>query len=193
MCLSSEEDQAVALHRVRFATVCVSTLGQMTDSLALSTRKTRTLWQSALHLRLRGRRTRKQDGTCMEFTSRHLCTSQQPCMKGFKHPPPSPKPWPITAPGYTHRHIALDSCPIPRSAPPQEWKSASTGAAWVGNNFSGIAKAVPTLLNTVSLIHKITGPKPLLYISRWLNRVSDHYIPVWNPYMPRGAAKLQSE
>ncbi|MEW5310312.1 MAG: hypothetical protein WDW38_002124 [Sanguina aurantia] len=72
-----------------------------------------------------------------------------------------------------------------------EWKSASTGAAWVGNNFSGIAKAVPTLLNTVSLIHKITGPKPLLYISRWLNRVSDHYIPVWNPYMPRGAAKLQ--
>jgi hypothetical protein len=35
------------------------------------------------------------------------------------------------------------------------------------------------------------GPKPLEAVSRWMNKMTGHFVPVWNPYMPKGAAPLQ--
>jgi hypothetical protein len=34
------------------------------------------------------------------------------------------------------------------------------------------------------------GPTPLQVISRWMNKATGHFIPEWNPYLPRGASKL---
>lgn len=34
------------------------------------------------------------------------------------------------------------------------------------------------------------GPKPLEIISRWMNKMTGHAVPVWNPYLPKGAAPL---
>jgi D-lactate dehydrogenase len=34
------------------------------------------------------------------------------------------------------------------------------------------------------------GPTPLEFISRWMNKATGHFVPVWNPYMPKGAAPL---
>ena len=61
----------------------------------------------------------------------------------------------------------------------------------VANNFSVFQSGVPFLLDGVNLAHRLVGPKPLTGISSWLNRVTDHQVPAWNPYMPKGAAKLQ--
>lgn len=61
---------------------------------------------------------------------------------------------------------------------------------WLANNFGLINASVPKLLNAVNLAHKVVGPKPLEAISRWLNRATGHFVPVWNPYMPKGAAPL---
>ena len=55
----------------------------------------------------------------------------------------------------------------------------------VANNYGAFVSAVPALLNVVDFAHRVVGPKPLEYISGALNRASGHYIPEWNPYMPR--------
>lgn len=58
----------------------------------------------------------------------------------------------------------------------------------MANNYGAFVSAVPALLNVVDFAHRLVGPKPLEYISGALNRVSGHYIPEWNPYMPRARA-----
>jgi len=63
---------------------------------------------------------------------------------------------------------------------------------WLAKNFGLINNSVPTLLNTVNLAHKVMGPKPLEIISRWMNKMTDHVIPVWNPYLPKGAAPVRT-
>jgi D-lactate dehydrogenase len=37
------------------------------------------------------------------------------------------------------------------------------------------------------------GPTPLQLTSSWLNRITNRFVPVWNPYMPKGASPLKSE
>ena len=58
----------------------------------------------------------------------------------------------------------------------------------LANNFGMINATVPTVLNVVDFAHRLVGPKPLEYISSMLNRASGHFIPEWNPYMPRVSA-----
>lgn len=60
----------------------------------------------------------------------------------------------------------------------------------LANNFKWINNMVPPMLNVVSLSHRVMGPTPLVKISEALNRLSGNYIPTWNPYMPKGAARL---
>lgn len=78
-----------------------------------------------------------------------------------------------------------------RSEQMQEWKKASGAAMWLANNFGLVNASVPKLLNAVDAAHKLLGPKPLQLVSSFLNRVTDHYVPAWNPYMPKGAAPLR--
>ncbi|KAF8056389.1 glcD [Scenedesmus sp. PABB004] len=63
-------------------------------------------------------------------------------------------------------------------------------AGWVADNFSLLNAAMPRVLNAVDLAHRVVGPKPLEVVSRWLNAATGHFVPVWNPYMPRGAAPV---
>lgn len=49
---------------------------------------------------------------------------------------------------------------------------------------------MPSLLNVVDMAHGILGPKPLELISKGLNQATGRMVPVWNPYMPKGAPKL---
>lgn len=73
----------------------------------------------------------------------------------------------------------------------EAWPRASGGAKWLADNFNLVNRTVPPLLNAVHMAHKVVGPKPLQLLSSWLNKGSDHYIPAWNPYMPKGAKPLR--
>lgn len=73
----------------------------------------------------------------------------------------------------------------------KEWKNASGTAMWLARNFNIVTAMVPGFLNLVSLAHKVVGPWPLTAISTWLNKATDHVVPQWNPYMPRGASPLK--
>ena len=39
---------------------------------------------------------------------------------------------------------------------------------------------------------QVVGPKPLEVISRWMNSVTGNFVPVWNPYMPKGASPVKA-
>ena len=71
-----------------------------------------------------------------------------------------------------------------------ESSAASGTGMWLADHFSLINRAVPPFLNAVNLAHKVVGPKPLEIVSQWLNKATGHFVPVWNPYMPKGASKL---
>ncbi|GIL81459.1 hypothetical protein Vretimale_972 [Volvox reticuliferus] len=73
----------------------------------------------------------------------------------------------------------------------KEAKSASGAAMWLANNFGMLNATVPRFLNLVNMAHSVLGPKPLEVISRALNGATNHLVPVWNPYMPKGAAPLK--
>lgn len=60
----------------------------------------------------------------------------------------------------------------------------------IANNFGAAAWSMNKMLSTVNVAHSILGAKPLSVISSTLNRITNHFIPEWNPYMPRGAAPL---
>ena len=55
----------------------------------------------------------------------------------------------------------------------------------MANHYGAFAAAVPPVLNLVDFAHRLVGPKPLEYISSAMNRMSNHLVPTWNPYMPR--------
>ena len=61
----------------------------------------------------------------------------------------------------------------------------------MANNYGAFAAAVPPFLNIVDFAHRLVGPKPLEYISGAMNRVSNHMVPTWNPYMPRVSASIR--
>mmetsp|Transcript_14411 Transcript_14411/g.39044 ORF Transcript_14411/g.39044 Transcript_14411/m.39044 type:complete len:1096 (-) Transcript_14411:437-3724(-) len=69
---------------------------------------------------------------------------------------------------------------------------ASAVATWMANHFNVINSGVPRVLDTISFFHSILGPKPLQFISSWLNKMSNHMIPEWNPYLPKGASPLKA-
>lgn len=60
----------------------------------------------------------------------------------------------------------------------------------VANNFGATAWTMNKLLNVVHVAHSVLGPWPLKTISSALNKVTNHMVPEWNSYMPKGAAAL---
>ena len=76
---------------------------------------------------------------------------------------------------------------------PVPTRSHSTAIRWLSEQFSVVNNNVPRLLNLVHLAHRVVGPTPLQLVSSWLNQMTNHLVPVWNPYMPKGAAPLKSE
>lgn len=67
---------------------------------------------------------------------------------------------------------------------------ASAVADSIADNFGAVAWVMNKALNVVSLAHGILGATPLKSISTALNKASNHMIPEWNPYMPKGASPL---
>jgi len=63
-------------------------------------------------------------------------------------------------------------------------------AGWVASHFGKIMGLVPPLLDTVSLAHRVLGTYPMQSIANAVWGVGNNMLPLWNPYMPRGAAPL---
>jgi len=77
-----------------------------------------------------------------------------------------------------------------RSENMNEMPKTSRLADVVADNFGATAWTMNKLLGAVNLAHQVLGPWPLKTISSTLNRISNHMIPEWNPYMPKAASPL---
>lgn len=73
-------------------------------------------------------------------------------------------------------------------APPPR---GAVAAAWVAGRFGPVMGLVPPMLNVVSLAHSIIGTWPMQTIANAVWGVGNNMIPLWNPYMPQGAAPLK--
>lgn len=71
--------------------------------------------------------------------------------------------------------------------------SAGRGAAsFVANHFNTVVNGlVPPLLNTVDVAHRVLGTNVMNYVGGAVFGVSNHWLPLWNKYLPTGASKLQ--
>ncbi|GAX77289.1 hypothetical protein CEUSTIGMA_g4735.t1 [Chlamydomonas eustigma] len=68
---------------------------------------------------------------------------------------------------------------------------SSAAAKWLADNFTLVNNNVPRLLNFVHFAHRVLGATPLQMISSWMNQATNHAVPVWNPYLPKGSAPLK--
>lgn len=50
---------------------------------------------------------------------------------------------------------------------------------------------VPSLLNSIDMMHAIFGPTLLETASKLLNSASNRMVPAWNKHMPKGASPLR--
>ncbi len=63
---------------------------------------------------------------------------------------------------------------------------------WIANHMSFITSAARRSLNAVSFFHLVLGTSAMRVISESLRKVSGNRIPLWNPFMPKGAVAINS-
>lgn len=60
-------------------------------------------------------------------------------------------------------------------------------AQWIADNYATVVKLVRSSLSAVNLIHSIIGTSLMGGISKALRNLSGGKIPLWNPFLPKGA------
>jgi D-lactate dehydrogenase len=70
---------------------------------------------------------------------------------------------------------------------------ANKVAATAGNSMGALTAATRVGLKSADLAYKILGEKNLSSVSKGVNKVSAGSIPVWHPYMPRGAKSFEAK
>ena len=66
----------------------------------------------------------------------------------------------------------------------------AAAAAFLARHYAKVTPVVPWFLDVVSLVHKTIGNHPMTTLATTAWGVSNNYLPLWNKYMPRGAARL---
>ena len=64
-------------------------------------------------------------------------------------------------------------------------------ALWVADNMERVTSSARRALSTVGFFHTILGTGIMQAVSGGLHKVSGKRIPLWNPYMPSGAAGIK--
>jgi D-lactate dehydrogenase len=67
-----------------------------------------------------------------------------------------------------------------------------TSAMWMANHMSLVTSAARRSLTTISFIHALIGTPAMLAISKTLRKLSGNNIPLWNPFMPKGAKTIDT-
>jgi len=76
----------------------------------------------------------------------------------------------------------------------KEGEATPRGAAvaqWLAARYGPIMGALPPMLDVVSFVHGIVGTWPMQKIADAVWGVGNNMLPLWNPYMPRGAKPLK--
>lgn len=88
--------------------------------------------------------------------------------------------------------VKIDTGKLIKSLRTEEIGSKQKRAVWIANRMAGTIAAVRTALSTIGFFHAILGTPIMKGISGGLRTLSGNRIPFWNPYMPLGAKKINT-
>jgi D-lactate dehydrogenase len=66
-------------------------------------------------------------------------------------------------------------------------------AVWIADRIAGTTKIVSTALSIVGFFHSVFGTTIMKGVSGGLRTISGNRIPLWNPFMPLGAKKINTK
>lgn len=87
--------------------------------------------------------------------------------------------------------VKIDTGKLIKSLRTEEIGSGQHRAVWIADRMEGTTAAVRKALSVVGFFHSVLGTPIMKGISGGMRTISGNRIPLWNPFMPRGAKKIQ--
>ena len=88
--------------------------------------------------------------------------------------------------------VKIDTGKLIKTLRSQEIGSGQGRALWIADRMSGVTRFVRAALSLIGVFHSILGAPIMRAISGGLRTLSGNRIPLWNPYMPLGAVKIDT-
>ena len=89
--------------------------------------------------------------------------------------------------------VKIDTGKLIKTLRSHEIGSGQRGALWIADRMGGVTGFARTALSVVGVFHSILGTPIMKAISGGLRSLSGNRIPLWNPYMPLGALKVDTD
>jgi len=89
--------------------------------------------------------------------------------------------------------VKIDTGKLIKSLRTEQISSGQNRAVWIANRMAGTTAAVRSALSVVGFFHTILGTQIMKGISGGMRSLSGNRIPLWNPYMPFGAKRINSK
>ncbi|MBL7972269.1 MAG: FAD-binding oxidoreductase [Prolixibacteraceae bacterium] len=88
--------------------------------------------------------------------------------------------------------VKIDTGKLIKNLRTEEIGSGQKRAVWIADRMKGVTSSVRGALSVVGFFHTILGTSVMKGISGGMRSLSGNRIPLWNPYMPLGARKIDS-
>jgi D-lactate dehydrogenase len=86
--------------------------------------------------------------------------------------------------------VKIDTGKLIKNLRAEEIGSGQKRAVWIADRMKGVTASVRGALSVVGFFHTILGTPVMKGISGGMRSLSGNRIPLWNPYMPLGARKI---
>jgi D-lactate dehydrogenase len=83
--------------------------------------------------------------------------------------------------------VNIDTGKLIKNLRSENVASAQRTAKWIASHMKFVTSVVRILLSVVSFFHTLLGTSIMRTVSAGLRKISGNRIPLWNPFMPRGA------
>jgi len=89
--------------------------------------------------------------------------------------------------------VKIDTGKLIKSLRTEEIGSGQNRAVWIADRMDGTTAFVRKALSVVGFFHSVLGTPIMKGISEGLRTLSGNRIPLWNPYMPLGAKRINAK
>jgi D-lactate dehydrogenase len=88
--------------------------------------------------------------------------------------------------------VKIDTGKLIKNLRTEEIGTRQRTAMWIADNMSLVTLVARRSLSLVSIFHTLLGSSVMRVISAGLRKISGNRIPMWNPYMPKGAEAVNT-
>jgi D-lactate dehydrogenase len=86
--------------------------------------------------------------------------------------------------------VKIDTGKLVKNLRKEETLKSRRRAVWIADRMAGVTAFLRMVLSIIGFFHSILGTKIMKAITGFLRYISGKQIPLWNPYMPLGAVKV---